>query len=172
MSQENMQISRIENEKAQLFSNFKSGVSWFFWLAAISVVNLIIRFTNPESTIRFAIGFSISKYLEEKPLALFGSIAPKTVALILSVVLIGVVVLLGFLARGRNKTAYIVGMVLYALDIIPAVMIGDLYAVIFHVIVIGFLVWGLVNLIKLEKLEAEYPDEAEPEVIVIGPDQP
>lgn len=172
MSQDNMQISRIENEKAQHFSNFKSGVTWFFWLAAISVVNLIIRFTNPENTTRFAIGFSISKYLEENPVALFGNVAPKTVALVLSILLIGLIVLLGFVAYKRNKLAYIVGLVLYALDIIPAAMIGDLYAVIFHVIVVGFLVWGLIHLIKLEKLEAAYPDEEEPEVIVIGPDKP
>ncbi len=167
MIQEKTQFDKIEQEKALHYSNFKSGASWYFWLAAITVVNLIIRLTNPESTVRFAIGLSISKYLENNQLSIFANIQPRTISLIMSLIFVFVMVILGFLARKRNKVAYIIGIVLYALDIIPAVMIGDLYAVIFHVIVLGFLVWGLVHLFKLEKLEAEYPDEEE-EVIVVG----
>ena len=172
MNQEQMSISQIEENKARLFANFKNGVSWYFWLAAISVVNIIIRFSNPESSIRFAVGLSITNWLELSPLPFLAKISAKTVALSVGLVFVIVLVLLGLLARKRNKPAYIAGMVLYALDIIPAFLIGDVYAIVFHFIVLGFLIWGFINLLKLEKLEAEYPDEAEPEVIVIGPDRP
>jgi|GEM_PF-3298676 hypothetical protein len=172
MSQEPMQVSRIEEDKARFYANYKSGVSWFFWLAVISLVNIIIRITNPESQIRFAVGLSITNWLEHNPLPFLTVLSPKKLAFGVGIVFIVLLVLLGLMARKRNKPAYLTGMIIYALDIIPAFLIKDVYSIVFHLIVLGFLIWGFVHLLKLEKLEAEYPDETEPEVIVIGPDKP
>lgn len=172
MTIENKPIDRVEEEKARFFANFKSGVSWFFWLAAISLVNMVLQYTSKgESPIRFAVGFSVIKWLETNSVTFIKNVSPTVSATIVGVLFIVILVGLGLLARRRNKMAFIAGTLLYALDIFPGVLLSDMYAVVFHLIVIGFLIWGFINLLKLEKLEAEYPDPVEPDVIVIGPDK-
>lgn len=172
MTTDNKPIDRVEEEKARYYANFKSGASWFFWLGAISLVNMIMQYkSKSESPIRFAVGFSVIKWLETNPVTFIKNVSPRVIAMTVGVLYVVILVGLGLLARRRNKPAYLVGTILYALDIIPGVLLSDMYAVVFHLIVIGFLIWGFVNFLKLEKLEAEYPDPVEPEVIVIGPDK-
>jgi len=161
MTTQETQNAQIEEKKALHFANFRSGSSWYFWLAAISFANLIIKLGNAESTIRFAVGFALPKWIEDASIPFFSLLTPKRFAFGLGLGLIALSVLIGVLGRKRNKLVYLVGVVLYALDIVPAFINSDPYSVVFHLIVLGFLIWGYVHLLKLEKLEAEYPDDIE-----------
>ena len=65
MTTDNKPIDRVEEEKARYYANFKSGASWFFWLGAISLVNMIMQYkSKSESPIRFAVGFRLSNGLK------------------------------------------------------------------------------------------------------------
>ncbi|NLZ27182.1 MAG: hypothetical protein GX884_06350 [Chloroflexi bacterium] len=168
MTIEEMQNSQIEEKKALHFSNFRSGSSWYFWLALISLANLVIRLSNSESTIRFAVGFALPKWLEDASIPFFNILTPRRFSFGLGLILIVVFALIGLMARKRYKVVYLIGMILYTFDIIPAFINSDSYSVVFHLIVLGFLIWGFIHLLKLEKLEAEYPDDIE--AVVIEPE--
>ncbi len=171
MNQQETNHSQIELKKAQHFANFKNGVSWFFWVAVISAINIIIRISDADSPIRFAVGFSITNWLDAHPLPIFANATPRTTTIIAGFTFAIVLIVFGLIARKRNRVAYLAGTLLYALDTVIAFLMRDVYAIVFHLIVLGFLAWGIINLFKLEKLEAEYPDKTEPDEIVIGPDK-
>lgn len=165
MTTEQTQNAQIEERKALHFANFRSGSSWYFWLAVISLANLILKLSESESPIRFAVGFALPKWLEDASIPFFSILTPRRFSFALGLGLILLFALIGVIARKRNKLVYLVGVILYALDIVPAFINSDTYSVVFHLIVLGFLIWGYVHLLKLEKLEAEYPDDIEATVI-------
>ncbi|HQN68450.1 MAG TPA: hypothetical protein PLW19_01235 [Anaerolineaceae bacterium] len=171
MNQQEANHSQIELKKAQHFANFKNGVSWFFWVAVISVINIVIRISNADSPIRFAVGFSITNWLDAHPLPILANASPRVITIVVGFAFAIVLIVFGLIARKRNRVAYLAGTLLYALDTVIAFLMRDVYAIVFHLIVLGFLAWGIINLFKLEKLEAEFPNKTEPDEIVIGPDK-
>ncbi len=117
----------------------KSGGSWFYWVAGLSLINSIVAFTGSDW--RFIIGLGITQVLD----ALGGEISSggKVVALSLNVIVAGVFVLFGVLASKGHSWAFIVGMVLFGLDGMIFVLVQDWIGVAFHVFVLYCLFRGL-----------------------------
>src|SRR5437867_3953001 len=90
----------------------KSGASWFYWIAGLSLVNSVVAFTG--SGWSFILGLGITQVID-----VFGQSLEsggKLVMLILDVVAAGVFILFGVFAHKRHTWAFVVGMLLYALD--------------------------------------------------------
>ena len=138
MNQQEANHSQIELKKAQHFANFKNGVSWFFWVAVISVINIVIRISNADSPIRFAVGFSITNWLDAHPLPILANASPRVITIVVGFAFAIVLIVFGLLARKRNRVAYLAGTLLYALDTVIAFLMRDVYAIMFHLIVLGF----------------------------------
>jgi len=141
---------------------FKSGASWFFWIAGLSMVNSAIRLF--EGSWSFIVGLGITQVIDE--IALGGiadpgvqtSLAVRAVALGLDLVVAGFFVLCGWLALRRHTWAFFIGMALYLLDGLLFLLIQDWLSLGFHVFALVCIFGGLGALKKLQRLEATSHD--------------
>jgi len=145
----------------ELERRHKSGAHWFFWIAALSVINSSITLFGGGWS--FIVGLGITQFVDAIAAAAAeeaGSEVGFTVHLIgfvISLVIAGVFVIFGVLARNRSTIAHVIGMVLYALDGLLFLLVGDLLSVAFHAFVFFCLLSGLKAGRELARQEAPVP---------------
>src|SRR5262249_39085689 len=93
-------------------ATMRSRASWFYWIAGLSLVNSIVAVSG--QSFRFIFGLGITQVFDE--IANHMASSGKVVALGLDVVAAGILVLMGVFAHKGHLWAFIVGMVLLALD--------------------------------------------------------
>lgn len=120
--------AEISPELFELEKRVKSGGSWYYWVAALSLVNSIVAFSGGGGG--FVIGLSVTQVVDAM-LADSGGSA-KAIGLVLGVLAAGVFVLFGVFAYKRHVWAFIVGMLLYGLDTILTVMAKQWLGLAFH----------------------------------------
>lgn len=143
----------IEVQIEELTKKFKSGASWFFWIAGLTVASSILVLVG--SNWSFAFGLGVTQIID----ALAAELAPgdwgvKAVAFIFDLVIIGFVILVGVLAHQRLRWAFIVGMILYALDGLLFLIVMDIVGILVHAFVLFCFFSGLRALTNLKRLEA------------------
>jgi hypothetical protein len=116
----------------------KSGASWFYWIAGLSLINSIVAFTG--SGWGFVLGLGITQLIDAFGQSLEGG--GKVVVLILDLLAAGVFVFFGLFANKRHTWAFIVGMVFYALDGLLFLLVQDWLGLGFHVFVLFCLFRG------------------------------
>jgi hypothetical protein len=90
----------------------KSGAGWFYWIAAFSLINSIMVASGSGGG--FALGLGVTGLIDA--LAANAGGAAKAIALTLNFLAAGVLVLFGFFAGKGHGWAFIIGMILLALD--------------------------------------------------------
>lgn len=155
-------VQGIEGQKAeelaQLVNRFQSGASWFYWIAGLSVVNSVIMLFEGQWS--FIIGLGITQAVDGIMREVGGS-AP-IVGFVIDLVVAGIFALFGVLAHRRHTWAFWVGMLLYTLDGLLFVLVGDLPGIGFHALALYFIFNGLTAHNKLRELEAMRPVVAAP----------
>jgi hypothetical protein len=124
---------------AAVVHQLRSGASWFYWIAGLSLVNSIISFSGSSWHFLFGLGITqIFDALREN----LGS-AGTIVVLMLDFAAAGVFILFGVFANKGHLWAFITGMVFFALDGLIFVLAKDWLGVGFHVFVLYCLYRGL-----------------------------
>jgi len=124
----------------QVLAQLSRGASWFYWIAALSLVNSIVAITGNDW--RFIFGLGITQVLDELGNHFGG--AAKFVALGLNLVVAGIFVLFGVFAHKRHLWAFITGMVLFALDaLLMLLLVTDWLGLALHGFVLFCLFRGL-----------------------------
>lgn len=139
---------------AELAQKYKSGANWFYWIAGLSLITSIITFSGGNW--RFLISLGTTQVIDGIAYALaaeVGGSAPQVIALFLDVILTAIFVLFGVLANKKLLWAYILGMAVFFIDGLVALLIQDLVGVIAHVVVLVFMVPGFLAGRKLVELE-------------------
>jgi len=77
--------------------------------------------------------------------------------MLVNVIIAGFFVLFGFFSRKRATWAFIVGIVVYALDGLLFLLVKDFVSIGFHVFALFFIVRGLMSLMQLKKIPAAAP---------------
>jgi hypothetical protein len=120
-------------------AQMRSGASWFYWIAGLSLVNTIAAYAGWG--IQFAIGLGITQVFDGigSRMASGGT----AVALVLDILAAGILILFGFFASKGHSWAFIVGMILFALDglllVIGSVWIGvAIHAFVLYCLFKGF----------------------------------
>jgi len=137
----------------ELAHRYKSGASWFYWIAALSLITSIISFSGGNW--RFLISLGTTQVIDGLADVLSAELggAPKVVALVLDIVLTAVFVLFGVLANKKFLWAYILGMAVFVLDGLVSLLVQDLIGVIAHVVVLVFMVPGFMAGRKMLEVE-------------------
>jgi hypothetical protein len=117
----------------------KSGASWFYWIAGLSLVNSIAAFSG--GSWRFILGLGITQILDALGNEFGG--AGRIVVLMLDLIVAGMFVLFGVFAHKRHTWAFVTGMVLFALDGVVFLIAQDWLGVGFHVFVLYCFFRGL-----------------------------
>ena len=117
----------------------KSGASWFYWIAGLSLINSIIALLDWEWGFILGLGLTqIFGYVGAQ-LGVVGAV----LALLLSLMVTGAFIAFGIYAQKGQLWAFIVGMVLYAGDTLLFLLGLDWFGLGFHVLALVFLFRGL-----------------------------
>jgi len=115
-----------------LDARLRSGASWFYWIAALSLINSVATLLGMGW--RLIVGLGITQLVDAFAGRLGGS--GLAVALALNVLISGVFVAFGIFSYKRHFWAYAVGMALYLLDGAIFAVASDWLAAAFHAFVL------------------------------------
>jgi hypothetical protein len=124
-------------DQMKLSGTARSGASWFYWIAGLSLVNSMSALMG--SHFGFIVGLGITQKFDAIASGLGGS--GKIVAFLLDLAAAGVFVLFGVFANKLHTWAFLVGMILYALDGLIFLLVGDWLSAGFHVFAL-FCIFG------------------------------
>lgn len=143
-----MTDNKLIEQKLILENNTKNGASWFYWIAALSIVNSLIVMSG--SQMNFVVGLGITQIIDAlgRYLGSMGNI----VSLCLNLVIAGIFFSFGIFANKGHKIAFIVGMALYALDGLLFIVAMDWLGFGFHIFALFCMYGGLSASIKHKKL--------------------
>jgi len=116
----------------------KSGASWFYWIAGLSIVNTISAMSGSDWG--FILGLGITQVID-----VFGRQFDSTgmvIAIALDAVVFGLFITFGIFANKKHLWAFIVGMLLYALDGVIYVLGEGWLSVGFHVFALFYIFKG------------------------------
>ena len=130
-----------------LVAQIRTGASWFYAVAGLSVVNTLLSVFG--AGIRFIFGLGITQIADAVGQGIGGG--GKFVALFICLMAAAVLVLFGVFANKRHTWAFAVGLVLYALDGLIMIMAQDWFGMAFHAYVVFRLVRGLIACRELNK---------------------
>jgi hypothetical protein len=145
----------VQAHRAQM----QSGARWFYWVAGLSLINSLVAMTN--SSWGFLAGLGITQFISGMALGMSESLgnAITVIALILNLSVAGFFVFLGFFAGKGHTWAFIIGIVVYALDALIFLVFGVWLSLAFHAFVLFCLIRGLVANRKWSQLQAELAAE-------------
>ena len=136
---------------ARIKARIRVSADWFFWIAGLSIVNsLIVEFGGH---IRFIVGLGITEVVDAVISHQASGI--HTAGWIVNIVIAGIFALFGKLGRDANKGAFIVGMVLYALDALLLANYQVWLGVAFHAYALYRIYLGLSALNQLEAAQQQ-----------------
>jgi hypothetical protein len=117
-----------------------SGARWFYWIAALSLVNSVVFWTG--STWGFAIGLGMTDAANAFGQVAITGTAGIVIALVVDALIAGAFAGLGYMAQKGAQWAFIVGLVVYGLDALLMVWATDWLSVAFHGLALYFIYRG------------------------------
>ncbi len=147
----------MEGIAVALQRHAQSGANWFFWIAALSMINSLVLLAA-NGRWNFLAGLGVTQLIDALALGMsenLGGTTTTIIALLLDVMVAGIFVGLGLFARKGQTWAFALGMVIYVLDALLFLFVQDWLSVAFHAYVIYRLYKGFASSRKLKMLEAE-----------------
>jgi hypothetical protein len=151
------QIS-IAKKMLALENQIKGGISWFFAIAGLSVINSFIYISGGSTT--FVVGLGATQFIDGFISALVEDVGGeigtffRVVEFGLDFLFTGIFLAAGILGRKKIRWAVIVGMALYGCDGLLSIAFGDWLSAFFHVLAL-FGLWrgqkSIAELLLLEK---------------------
>ena len=124
----------------QTVARVRSAANWFFWIAALSLVNTVM--VQMKANTVMALGLGITLAIDS-----FGG----TTAFVVSALCAGAFALLGWQARQFKLWPFYVGMVVYGLDALILFFVSAWLGLLIHAFVLFSLFAGAASLRTLRK---------------------
>ena len=136
------QERKIIEEHLRIEKRFKSGANWFFWVAGLSIINSIIMHSGGQWG--FIIGLGLTQFIDGIGLELAREAGNLgiVITLILDGLAAGIFIAFGAFARKGYNWAFIIGMILYALDGMIFLLAKDYIGAGFHLFALFFMYGG------------------------------
>lgn len=142
----------IVEQRLRCESQLKSAAGWFFTIAVLSFVNSIILAFG--GTWHFIIGLGITTFFDAVALGLKSSVANIAV-FIINTFILAIPVTFGVFGRKGHKWAFIVGMILYALDGLILIAFQDWLGVAFHAYALFMIYKGVAAANELKQMQQQ-----------------
>ncbi len=149
LSQPNTDLPISAEGEATANPRFRKGISWFYWIAALSVINTL---SGHFANVVFVVGLGATQFVE----GFLGASGATSIALplIATLLISGVFAALGYFGLKGNGTAILAGMALYAGDAALLASYSDWLAFAFHAYAL-FSIWQGYNVLKEAKAMQE-----------------
>ena len=144
---------------AKAAKSFRGGASWFFIIAGLSMVNVVLAAVGSERV--FVAGLVVNMFFQGIAIGLEAPI----IGIIFSLVTSALFIMLGVFAYRRATWAFVTGLVLYLLDAMLALVVGLVerdfpplvMALLIHVFALAGMGKAIVSLRDLRALERQRP---------------
>lgn len=133
------------------------GAANFYWIGAMSILNSVVMLFN--GGIYFVVGLAMTLFIDGIASGIADQLPASStlihgIALVLDAAIAGIFALFGWLSKRGHNWAFIVGMIVYAIDGLIFLAFQDWLAAGFHL----YFMWGLFNGLRalnaLKKLNA------------------
>jgi hypothetical protein len=115
----------VSDDAERLKNDFLGGVSWFYWIGALSLVNIgFLSLAN----MKFIVGLGLTEVFYAIAMEAAQGIPWMAAAVLVSALFIG----LGYMGRKGKKAFILGGLVFYVLDAGILIMAEDFLSVLFH----------------------------------------
>jgi hypothetical protein len=166
----NAQLKDLQYRDA-IAKRIRAGANWFYWIAALSVVNTI-SLVLFKTSFNFVIGLGITQFAD----ILLAYVAPQNseagfaafsgvVAIIIYPISIGLFLLMGWLALRGKRTVFLIGMGVYVLDAFLQLLFHEYVGMAFHALAVFGMFRGMLAFDELNRIEKEKVVES-PESLV------
>ncbi len=120
------------DEGLRLVRQHRNGSGWFFWIAGLSLVNIIMAIINGSWGFVFGLGTAEIIYYISRELSYELGNLVLTAGIALSLLIIGVFAILGLWSRKGKGWCFVLGFILYSLDTLLLAFLGDYMGALFH----------------------------------------
>jgi hypothetical protein len=121
------------------------GASWFYWIAGLSIVNTLIYVGG--ANVQFLGGLGVTQIANAITDVLINEGSPvflRVFAIAFSVVAILGFLLAGYYANRLIRTAFLVGIIVYSIDTLIVLVLGDWFMAAFHAFALYSLIRGYI----------------------------
>jgi hypothetical protein len=123
----------------------KRGANWFYWIAGLSVVNSVAFLVGAK--FHFLAGLGVTEIADAVIEASIQQGAPgylRGISVIFDLVAVGGFALAGYFANKFVRTAFLVGIIFYAIDALIVLALVDVFMLAFHALALYSLVRGYI----------------------------
>jgi hypothetical protein len=155
------QANPVEIAKYNLERQLKSSAGWFYWIAALSMINWIASIFNIGYS--FVVGLGATQLVDGIAQTMITDLGSEyaTVLTVISFIailaIVGMYALFGYFGNKRANWAFIIGIAFYILDAGLFVWVQDWMPLIFHGLALFYLFRGPGIIKKLLTLEESQP---------------
>lgn len=144
----------LKAELAKLINAVKSGASWFYWIAGLSLINTAMQFFESETA--FVLGLGITQVAD----AIAATVAEpgtsaasvlRMVAIAFDLFAAGLFIFFGWQANQHKSWAFLTGMGLFLADTLLFLIVQDWLGLGFHALALFFIFGGYSALRKLNQ---------------------
>ncbi len=147
----------VEQKKVpEISQQVKSGASWFYWIAGLSMVNTLIAAFGGQ--VSFIVGLGITQFVDAIILGLTENISGvvKTISMFfmvgLDLAFAGMFLYFGIKASQGKRWAFVTGMIFYTGDSLLYLIAQDWFGFGFHIFALVMIFTGLKAIGKAEPL--------------------
>ncbi len=131
-------------ELAQLKRRIRGGGNWFYWIVALSGINTILALSGAD--LFFVIGLGITQLFAYYSTA---------VGIVTYIVAGSMLTCFGIFATRGKTWAFFTGAVVYGLDGLLFIMVGDWFSILFHILAIFGISRGLAANLRYNRVLSE-----------------
>ena len=140
-----------EDQKENLEKRLVAGASWFYWIAALSLLNSVILLFGGK--IQFVFGLGVTQFVDAVALGLQTGTVGQALAFIFDLAAASLFAIFGYLSHKKLRWAFIVGMVLYTLDGLILLLLSSFLSAAVHAYVLYRMSSAFVAVRKLRELD-------------------
>jgi len=137
---DNVDVKQMNLEET--VARVKSGAHWFYWIAAMSIINVFLQASGRY----FVMGLAIPSFIEA---LVVGEVESPSYPIYF--LCAGVIAAFGFFAAKLQRWAFVVGAIIYVLDAALYALAGEWFALGFHLFVLYKLYLGFSAIAEYEK---------------------
>ena len=132
----------------------KGGANWFYWIAGLSLINSVIFASGGNLSFVAGLGFTqLAEAIIELSIQQGAPAALKAVAIIFSIIFVVIFALVGYFANKRFASAFMIGIVVYVVDAVVLLALGELLPAGFHAFALFFIIRGFLACRKLNAFD-------------------
>ena len=162
----------LTEQIGNLFERGRNGAAWFYWVAGLSAINAVIALAGGNGG--FALGLGVTTIANAILVGAAGGderVGAMIVAIVFNVIVLGMVILCGWLSQKRILPVFGLGMLLYFFDGLLFLPFGDFMSIAIHAFALfsmwnGFSAYRQLNALERQLASASYVPEVPPAPVV------